>query len=260
MFQVDSAELNIGSDILFSFWGFPITNTFIAGILVTGIILLIAFGAFRKIKAKQFNPSKFQIIMEMIIGALIGFIVTIVGDKKVGYKLAPFIGTLIIYIWISNILPLLIPGISSLEMDGKSLIRTHTNDFSTTFGLAFGIIVIAHALTIKEKGLAVYLNQFIPFLTIIENFKSGIVKGIMSILDIFIGLLNFIGEIGKIASTSLRLFGNMFAGELLMTIFFSLFAFIVPAGWTAMNLFTGTVQALVFGALSASFISAAYKK
>ena len=81
----------------------------------------------------------------------------------------------------------------------------------------------------------------------------------MKLIDFFVGVLDMVGEVAKSLSLSLRLFGNMFAGDLLMGVFFGLFALVLPAAWTVMSLFSGGIQALVFGALSASFCASALK-
>lgn len=259
IFQIPAGEPSFASQVLFEIYGFPITNTIVSGLLTSLILFFIASQTFKYLN-KNDKYSNIQIFIELIIEAVVGFIEKVVGDRKIGYKIAPLIGTLILYIGISDILPLLLPGSSSIQFNGVNVIRTHTNDYSTTLGLAIGIITITHIIGIHQNGFIQHMNQFVPILTIIDNFKLGIGKGLMSIIDLFVGVLNIIGEAGKLLSMSLRLFGNMFAGDLLMTIFFSLFAIILPVGWTMMSLFSGIIQALVFGALSASFCAASFKK
>ena len=63
----------------------------------------------------------------------------------------------------------------------------------------------------------------------------------------------------KVISLSLRLFGNMFAGDVLAAILLGSFALIIPAPWLAMNLLVGVLQALVFGALTAAYYGLAIK-
>jgi len=72
-----------------------------------------------------------------------------------------------------------------------------------------------------------------------------------------IGLLDIVSEFAKVISLSLRLFGNMYAGDVLAAILLGTLAIAVPAPWLAMNLLVGVLQALVFGALTAAYYSLA---
>jgi F-type H+-transporting ATPase subunit a len=75
----------------------------------------------------------------------------------------------------------------------------------------------------------------------------------MAIIDFFIGLLDIVGEATKVISLSLRLFGNMYAGQVLAIIILGFFSIVVPSIWLAMNLFVGVLQAVVFASLVASY-------
>ena len=79
----------------------------------------------------------------------------------------------------------------------------------------------------------------------------------MAIIDFLIGLLDIISEFAKVISLSLRLFGNMYAGEILASILLGAFALMVPAPWLAMNLLVAVIQAIVFGSLCAAYYTLA---
>ena len=81
----------------------------------------------------------------------------------------------------------------------------------------------------------------------------------IALIDFFVGVLDIIGEVAKVISLSLRLFGNMFAGQVLALILLGALAYIVPSVWLAMNLFVGVLQALVFSALVAAYYMLAVK-
>lgn len=81
----------------------------------------------------------------------------------------------------------------------------------------------------------------------------------MAIIDFIIGLLDIVSEFAKIISLSLRLFGNMYAGEILATLILGSFAYVIPIAWTSMSLLSGVIQAIVFGSLTTAYYMLAVK-
>jgi F-type H+-transporting ATPase subunit a len=103
------------------------------------------------------------------------------------------------------------------------------------------------------------LGKFFKFKEVFLGFKKGFMEGFMAVIDFGIGLLDIVGELAKDVSLSLRLFGNMYAGEVLATLILGAFAFVLPLTWTTMSLLSGTVQALVFGSLVTAYYMLAIK-
>ena len=151
----------------------------------------------------------------------------------------------------------LLPGLTAITYNGLPLFRTATNDFNTTFALAMAVVILTHIVSLKQFGLFGHLGKFFKFKEVYLGFKKGIGEGVLSIIDFLIGLLDIVSEVAKVISLSLRLFGNMFAGDILTVILFGALAVLAPIPWLAMNLLVGVLQALVFGALSAAYYTLA---
>jgi F-type H+-transporting ATPase subunit a len=79
----------------------------------------------------------------------------------------------------------------------------------------------------------------------------------MGAIDAFVGLLEFIGEVAKIASFSFRLFGNVFAGEVLLGVMAFLIPYFISLPFYGLELFVGVIQALIFMMLTVSFFKVA---
>ncbi len=200
----------------------------------------------------------------MFYGAVADFITSIVGDKERAKKIIPYVGALMTYLIVANLLPM-VPGVASFYVTGSEgqhipLFRGATTDFNTTFGLALAVIVIMQFVGMKEQGIGGYLSHFIQIKQVIRGFRKSVGEGMVSIIGFFVGLIEIISEVAKILSLSLRLFGNMFAHEVLTVILLGAFAIAVPAIWMGMGLLVGVVQSIVFVALVTVYYSLVLKK
>ncbi|MCD8527739.1 MAG: F0F1 ATP synthase subunit A [Candidatus Pacebacteria bacterium] len=198
------------------------------------------------------RPGSFQVAVESIYEGIVGLIDQITNNTNRSQKIFPVIGAMLVYLAIANLIGL-IPGIESLTFNDTPLFKTPTADFNTTFGLALGAIIVINGISIMEWGPFGFAGRFVPLHKIYYGFKKGIGAGFMSIIDLLLGLLDIIGELAKIISLSLRLFGNMYAGQVLSVILLGAFAYIIPSIWLAMNLFVGILQAMVFASLVAAY-------
>jgi len=247
--RVERGITGIQPEVLFYIKGFPIANSTLMIFLVVVLVLLLGVWSRKYLKE---IPGMFQSTIEIIYETLYGHIKTLTGSDHHTKQIFSILGAIFIYIGISNYIGL-IPGLTSITFDGVSIFRTPTADFNTTFGLAFGAVVVLHVVSIIDWGFLGHLGKFFKFKEIIQGFKKGVSEGIMAIVDFLIGLLDIIGEIAKVVSLSLRLFGNMYAGEVLMIIIMGAFAYILPSIWLAMGLLVGIIQAIVFGSLVTAY-------
>ncbi len=120
-----------------------------------------------------------------------------------------------------------------------SLMRNATSELNVTLALALISLVATHALSIKTIGIKDYLLRFFSFNPIL----------------LFVGLLELVSEFTKIVSLSFRLFGNIYAGEVVLHTISKLFAFVFPLPFIFLEIIVGLVQALVFGMLTMVFMS-----
>lgn len=252
-FQVESARPGLQPDIIFWIQNFPISNAFLLTVLIAAIFLSVGFIGSKRL---LLVPGKFQMIIEMLVEACESLIQQISGSKSVTRTLLPIIGTLLLFIGLSNIIGF-VPGLGAIMFDGKSLFRTPTNDFNMTITLAVAMSILTHIASIRHIGLFQHVGKFIQIKGIIDGFKAGISGGLIGIVNFFIGLMDIISEFAKLISLSMRLFGNLYAGEVMTVVLYGLVAFAIPVPWHAMSLFSGIIQALVFSMLTTVFYSLA---
>jgi len=257
-------------EVIFQIGKFPVTNTVINTILVDGFLLLLAFLIAKNISRV---PGKIQLIAEYVIGGLYRFTESIAGDKT--SKIFPFFITFFLFILISNWSGL-IPGINTFgiveQHEGKThivpLIRATTSDLNTTLSLALVSLLATHIMSIRTLGLSEYISRFIPFFPFILSVlkgkpkfsldTNGPINLFISLFNpfvfVFVGLLELISEFVKIISLSFRLFGNIFAGEVVLETVSGIFAFVFPLPFLVLEIVVGLVQALVFSMLTMAFM------
>jgi F-type H+-transporting ATPase subunit a len=146
--------------------------------------------------------------------------------------------------------------------EGYALIpmfRAATTDLNVTLALAFVSVLLTQYFGIKALGVS-YLGKFIAVGGIVKAFtKPGLGCGGrlatfgMGLIDLFIGVVETISEIGKIVSFSFRLFGNIFAGEVLLAVMAFLVPYLISIPFYGLEIFVGFVQALVFMMLTVAF-------
>jgi len=253
LLQVKTELPGLDPDIILAPFGWSISSSFLMIGLI--ILLLVIFSIALK-KRLKLQPGGLQNATEMVYESALDLVSQITGDKKKANKIFPLVGALLIYLVLANLISL-IPGLTSITYEGKSIFRSPTSDFNTTFGLALAMVVLINLISIRKQGFFSYLGGFFKFKELILSFRKGAGEVAIAFINFFIGLLDVISEFAKIISLSLRLFGNIFAGEVLAVIILGGLAYILPSAWTAMNILTGVVQALVFAALVAAYYSLA---
>lgn len=242
----------------------PLTNSMINSWIVVLFLVAVSFVVRKRMK---FIPRGFQNFIEIVVEYIYGIIYSVTNDKKVSYKYLPLIFCLFVFIISNNWLGLL-PGVGSIgqiaDMHGKHVfipyLRGGTADINATLGLAMFGVLATHVFGVISLGAWSYLNKFIKIKTVMDipaKLKHGAMTLIESPIDIFIGLVELLGEITKMASLSLRLFGNIYAGEVLLASIAGMVALFAPIPFMFLELFVGYVQALVFSSLIMSYLAVA---
>lgn len=239
---------DVSPDIVFSIGNFPIANSTLTIILV-GLILV---GLALFLRQMSLRPGKVQIIFEVLHQSLKNLVGDLAPSKKHFDFIFPLIATIILYLGLANFIGL-VPGLTSFTYGETYIFRTPTADFNTTFSLALAMVIFANLISIKEYGLLGYLNRFIQVKELYQGARKGVGAFLGAVIGFLIGLLDIISELAKVVSLSLRLFGNMYAGEVLAVIILGGLAWFLPALWLAMNLLSAVVQSLVFGSLVAAY-------
>jgi len=211
----------------------PITNTLLVSWIVIGILATFSILVTRRIKLV---PSGIQNFGEMVVEGGLGICEDIAGSR--GKIFFPFVFTFFLYVLVSNWLGLL-PGFATITYQDQPLFRGVNSDLNMTLSLAIISAVLTHLFAIKYIGIKDYLKRWVS----------------LNPIFLFVGLLEIVSEFTKIISLSFRLFGNIFAGEVVLTTISAIFAFIVPLPFYMLEIIVGFVQAAVFMMLSLVFMS-----
>jgi F-type H+-transporting ATPase subunit a len=247
-------HVEIKAEELFAIGPLIITNSMV-GALLASIILLLAARWFTR--RSEIVPSRAQSIMELPIEFLAG-VVRGTGGKR-WRQFAPLVLAIFLFVLTANWLSLL-PGVGTIglaeEVAGKRIIvpfvRAGAADLNFTLGLALISFVAFVSFGLRANGVRGYLKE----LLIAEP----------AYMTPLLTPIHLISELSRVISLSMRLFGNVFAGEVLLatmlalttaTLFTLPLAFVVPGVFIGLELLFGLVQALVFALLSMTYITLA---
>lgn len=234
-------EISLKAEELISIGGFHMTNSLLLALLA--FLVLAIFSIVFKNKIKMI-PGLIQGMVEMIVEGLLGLMASVLGSKEVAEKHLPLIATIFIFVLTSNWLGLL-PGVGSFILHEEHgvvpLLRAPSADLNFTLALAVMAVFVTNFFGIITLGIFTHFKKFI-------NFSSPI--------NFFVGILESISEVARVISFSFRLFGNIFAGEVLLMVMFFLLPYIIPVPFLFMELFVGAIQAFIFAMLTLVFLSA----
>jgi F-type H+-transporting ATPase subunit a len=193
-----------------------------------GALLIASFLASRNI---QKIPTGIQNLMEYILEFLRDLTRSQLGEKEYRPWL-PFVGTLFLFIFVSNWSGALIPW-KLIEIPDSEL-AAPTNDINTTVALALLVSLAYFYAGFKKKGLGYFANYVQPIPIILP--------------------IKILEDFTKPLSLSFRLFGNILADELVVAVLVFLVPLFIPLPLMALGLFTSAIQALVFATLAAAYI------
>ncbi len=244
--------------------GFPITNSLVNSWIALLIIIVFSLVIRRKV---NMVPRGIQNMFEMIIEGFLGIFDSVTGDRKNSLKFFPLVFSFFVLILISNWLGIL-PGVGSIGQvqvhDGQNMfvpyLRGATADINTTLALALIGVVASHIFGVIALGMWNHLNKFVNFKALMEiprKVKEDWTVLIVNPIKVFVSLIEIIGELAKVASLTFRLFGNIFAGEVLLASMSAILAFGLPIPFIFLEVLIGLIQALIFSILILSYLSMA---
>ncbi|MDP3881115.1 MAG: FoF1 ATP synthase subunit a [bacterium] len=241
---------DVSPDVVFEIFGWPISNSALQIFFILILVILFNFLVVRKFKVHP--TSRVQHFAEWFYNTMVRFVQSITGSEQKARDIMPIVLSLFVFVGLANLINF-IPGLTSITYNGVSIFRTPTSDFNTTFSMAATLIIFIQFAAIKRAGIFSYIGKFFQFKQIFQGFKKSIGEGFIAMIGFFVGLLDIISELAKMFSLSLRLFGNIYAGEVLLVVIFGALAFALPSLWMSLSLFFGVIQAIVFGALAAAY-------
>jgi len=225
-------------EILGFYKNLPITNTLLVSWIAMTVLMVVSIAATWRVKAV---PSLLQNFFELIIDFGYQTVEDLAGSKK-AKVFFPICMTFFLFIITANWLGLM-PGFGTITFDHKPLLRSINSDLNMTLSLALLSAFLTHFFALKYLGIKNYLKKWFS----LEMFG----------VFLFVGFLEIVGEFTKVVSLSFRLFGNIFAGEVVLTTVSTLSefsAFIVPLPFYFLEIIVGFVQAAVFMMLTLVFM------
>lgn len=239
-------NISLAAEPITHIGSFPITNTLLMSWSIMAFLFVIVAVTRKKLKAV---PAGLQNMVELGVEKLLNFMESVTGDRREAKKFFPLVATIFIFVILSNWLEI-VPGLGTIgiweELHGERVlipfIRSASADLNVTLGIAIVSVFSIQIFGIMALGVFKYAGKFI-------SFKGPI--------EFFVGILELISEVAKMISFSFRLFGNIFAGEVLLTIVLFLVPYLVPLPFLFLEIFVGFIQALVFSMLTLVFLKVA---
>ena len=248
-------ESTLFAEPIAHFGSFTITNALFTSWIVVAVIIILSLALRSKLKI---IPNKLQNIFEVVIDEGLKLCDQVTNNRTLSVKIFPIAISVFFFILINNwfgILPL--GGFGLLEKGEHGLsfipfIRGGTADINTTVALAVMAVLGANLFGIFSIGIWKIFNKYVNLKElggIFTKIRHEPTIIIVAPITFFVGLIEIVGEFAKVASLSFRLFGNVFAGEVLLVSMAALVAYIVPIPFLFLELLVGVIQALIFSIL-----------
>ena len=225
-----------------SVFGFPITNSLIMAWLV--MILLIGFAYFFG-RSLSLIPGKLQAGVEWAFEGALAYMTEVLESETLARRFFPLVASIFLFIAFINEIEFF-PGVGSIGIFHASqflpVLRAPTTDLNFTLALALISFFTIEVTGIATLGFFKYAGKYV-------NLKSPI--------GFVVGLIELVSNLGRLISFSFRLFGNIFAGEVMVLVAGYFLPYFLPAPLMGFEMFIGLVQALVFAMLTLFFIKLA---
>lgn len=250
-FAAGDSGLPLSAEPVFHIGGFAVTNSMVFGLMIAAIVVSMFMWAAKRTQLKPVSKAVFA------VESLVEFVVDLgeqnFGDRKKALKFMPLLLTLFVFILFSNIIALF-PGVGSVNVataEGEvPLLRAFTADLNATLALAILTIGTVQVAALRELGFRRHIKHY--FTMVSDN--------ILHPVNLFVGVIEIMGEFIRIMTLSLRLFGVIYAGEVLIHVVGELAG---NFGWAAtfpiylLEIFFGCIQAYLFMMLSMVYLAIA---
>lgn len=238
-------NISLAAEPIAHIGSFPITNAMMGSLLAAGTLAILAKALSKRI---SLVPGKMQNIAEMAIEFLLNLMDGVTNSRAKTKKFFPIVATIFFFILTMNWFGLL-PFFGAIgiheEIEGHNVLvpffRGGTADLNMTVAIAMISVIAAQVFGVAYIGTKAHLRKY---------FNPNPTMA-------FPGIIEFIGEFTKIISFSFRLFGNIFAGEVLLLVISNLVPLIAPLPFYFLELFVGIIQAFVFALLTLVFFTIA---
>jgi len=254
---MNEISISLKSDVIVELFGvIPITNSVLAAVFTSLLLILVAL----IVRAGSgIVPSKLQLIAEMTVGYFNDQMKVAYKKDKRAKMLLPFYLTMFLFLIFVNQFSVL-PLVNQLVVEGTSgdivsLFRTGSTDLSLPLAMALFVVITSQVWAFAMHPIR-HVGNYFRFHEFFKIRKLGDIP--FAFIEFFLGLLDIIGEIAKVVSLSARLFGNIFAGEVMYLVIINLAVFtqfVLPIPFVVLSIFSGFVQAYVFAFLTLQFMA-----
>jgi F-type H+-transporting ATPase subunit a len=240
----------LAAPTLFSIGPLSITNAMLFMVFTAAFTVGFLYAA---AKASQLYPkSRFAYYIELLVDALLEAAVGTFGDRELARKYLPLLATLFTFILVGNLSGSgLLPGVGTITAQTgntqTALLRPFTTDLNATLAMAIFTIGLVQFSALRQLGLKKHLRHYFA-------------APLYNPMNIFIGLNEVFGELLRVVTLSMRLFGVIYAGEVLISAVGQIagnFGWLATVPTVLLEIFFSIIQAYVFMMLSATYLSVA---
>src|SRR3990167_3991406 len=233
-------HISISAQPIFNVYGYEVTNSMLVTVLVSFFLVGLSLAGKRWFKRSQ--KPRWVLFMQTLVESFYEFVMSITPQHAA--KFFPLVATIFLFVLFGSWAGLL-PGAESIGLKTTNgfvpLLRGATADINTTLALAIFAIVSVQIFGYKHRGVR-YFKKFLDW---------------SSPINLFVGFLELISEFSRMISFAFRLFGNIFAGEVLLAVIAFLVPLVASLPFLGLEIFVGFIQALVFSTLTLVFINIA---
>lgn len=238
--RMEKITVHLAPSELFALWGFPVTNTLLtAWLTVLAIIVLVVLVR----KNMKLVPNKAMVLVESVVLEGLAYTERTLENAALARKIFPFILSIFVFVLLGGLIGLL-PGVGGVytgEHHTYVLYPPYT-DLNLTIGFAIMAFLFIEFIGITTLGFWKYGGKFV-------NLHSPI--------GFVVGIIELISEVARLISFSFRLFGNIFAGKMLIVVAMAFLPYILPVPLLLYEVLVAFIQASVFAILTLFFVKIA---
>ncbi len=242
---MEGIHIALAAEPVFHLWGIPITNSLLLTWVVIAFLMIVGVLVGRNPKL---IPGRIQVIFESLFETVLSYMTEMFESSTMARRYFPLIVTIFLFVFVANMVTF-IPGIESIGFkEGDHVtgfLRPVNTDLNVTLALAIIVFFTIELSGIFVLGALKYWSKFVTF-----SSATGFV----------IGIIELISNVARLISFSFRLFGNIFAGHVLIVVIIFFIPFFVPVPLMLFEVFVGFLQAVIFSLLTLVFIKLAVEE
>lgn len=238
-----SIHISLSAEQIGEVFGIPVTNTLLMSFIVLALLFALTFAVRKNLKL---IPGRLQTLVETLFIGILDYMTETLEDAKLARKMFPLIVTIFLFIFTANLIEFT-PGIGSIGWTHEGgeftpLLRSMNTDLNTTLALTVIAFVVIEIVGVATLGFLRYGKKFV---------------NLSSVLGFMVGIIELFSEVARLVSYSFRLFGNIFAGEVMILVIQHFVPMILPVPIMLFEVFVGFIQAAIFALLTLFFVKMA---